>query len=177
MKAFIQMHKYHKRCLLAFVGVAVICVGGCKPKSEIASTPPSVEVATVTRNDVPIYHEWIATLDGLLNAQIRAQVAGYLLAQDYHEGDLVKKGDLLFEIDPRPFRAAQDHAKGMLTQAEARFGKTQLDVKRCGPLVITTLERELVFPFGHGPRVCLGISVIDQLTTKEINRVCIHRIY
>jgi len=82
-----------------------------------------------------IYQEWIGTLDGLVNAQIRAQVTGYLLAQHYHEGDRVSRGDLLFQIDARPFQAALNHASGMLKQAEARLGKTQLDVKRYAPLV------------------------------------------
>jgi membrane fusion protein (multidrug efflux system) len=94
-----------------------------------------VEVVAVVQADVPIYHEWIGVLDGLVNAQIRAQVTGYLLMQNYREGDPIKKGDLLFEIDPRPFQAALDQAKGLLAQAEARYGKTQLDVKRYAPLV------------------------------------------
>ena len=84
---------------------------------------------------MPIYHEWIGVLDGLVNAQIRAQVTGYLISQDYREGDPIKKGDLLFQIDPRPFKAALDQAKGLLAQAEARCGKTALDVKRYAPLV------------------------------------------
>ncbi len=85
--------------------------------------------------DVPIYHEWIGTLDGLVNATIRAQVTGYLLSQDYREGDAIKKGDLLFQIDPRPFQAVLDQANGQLAQTEARQGKTELDVKRYAPLV------------------------------------------
>ncbi|HWY75196.1 MAG TPA: efflux RND transporter periplasmic adaptor subunit [Verrucomicrobiae bacterium] len=113
----------------------VSCTIACKPESKTTPSPPLVEVATVTRGDVPIYHEWIGTLDGLVNAQIRAQVAGYLLTQDYHEGDGVKKGDLLFEIDPRPYQAALEQAKGALAQADARLGKSELDVKRYGPLV------------------------------------------
>ena len=91
----------------------------------------------MTQADVPIYHDWIGVLDGLVNAQIRAQVTGYLLTQKYREGDPIKKGDLLFEIDPRPFKAALDQAKGQLAQAEAKLGKTELDVKRYGPLVQT----------------------------------------
>lgn len=94
-----------------------------------------VEVTPVTQADVPIYHEWIGVLDGLVNAQIRAEVSGYLLAQNYREGDPIKKGDMLFEIDPRPFKAALDQANGLLAQAEAKQGKTDLDVKRYGPLV------------------------------------------
>ena len=111
------------------------CLTGCKPKAPVAPPPPLVETAEVTQADVPIYHEWIGSLDGLVNAQIRAQVTGYLVTQNYREGDPIKKGDLLFEIDPRPFQAALDQAKGVLAQAEARFGKTELDVKRYAPLV------------------------------------------
>ena len=114
--------------------IALLFAAGCKPKAHVAP-PPLVEVANVTQADVPIYHDWIGSLDGLVNAQIRAQVTGYLLSQNYREGDPIKKGDLLFEIDPRPFRAAFDQSKGHLAQAEARLGKTKLDVKRYEPLV------------------------------------------
>src|SRR5258707_7759451 len=94
----------------------------------------TVEVATVIQADVPIYHEWIGVLEGLVNARIRAQVTGYLVSQNYREGDPIKKGDLLFEIDRRPFQAALDQAKAQLAQAEAKQGKTELDVKRFAPL-------------------------------------------
>ena len=122
---------------IAAAVLAILALGltGCKPKAAASPPPPLVEVATVTKADVPIYHEWIGTLDGLVNAQIRAQVTGYLLKQNYREGDPIKKGDLLFEIDPRPFQASLDQAKGALAQAEAHFGKTKLDVKRYEPLV------------------------------------------
>ena len=115
--------------------VAFLCITGCKEKPRAAPPPPTVEVTPVTQADVPIFHEWIGTLDGLVNATIRAQVTGYLLTQDYREGDPIKKGDLLFQIDPRPFQAALDQANGQLAQTEARFGKTELDVKRYAPLV------------------------------------------
>src|SRR5579859_958393 len=115
--------------------LSIIILAGCKPAQKDAPLPPAVKVADVTRGDPTIYQEWIGTLDGLVNAQIRAQVTGYLLTQHYHEGDRVSKGDLLFEINVRPFQAALDHASGLLKQAEARFGKTQLDVKRYAPLV------------------------------------------
>ena len=119
-----------------FAIAALLCLAGCKARPHAtAPPPPIVEVAPVREADVPIYHEWIGSLDGLVNAQIRAQVAGYLVAQAYHEGDPIKKGDLLFEIDARPFQAALDQAKGLLAQAEARLGKTELDVKRYAPLV------------------------------------------
>ena len=115
---------------------ALLCCPACREKPRATTpSPPTVEVADVTQADVPIYHEWIGSLDGLVNAQIRAQVTGYLLTQNYREGDPIKKGDLLFEIDARPFQAALDQAKGLLAQTEARFGKTELDVKRYAPLV------------------------------------------
>jgi membrane fusion protein (multidrug efflux system) len=93
-----------------------------------------VRVLTVSPKDIPIYQSWIGSLDGYPNAQIRAQVAGYLLKQDYMEGSKVKQGDLLFEIDPRPFQAALDGAKAKLDQDKAGQGKTELDVKRYTPL-------------------------------------------
>lgn len=114
---------------------ALLCLMGCKGKPAAPqSAPLTVEVAAVTQADVPLYHEWIGVLEGLVNARIRAQVTGYLVSQNYREGDPIKKGDLLFEIDPRPFRAALDQAKGQLAQAEAKQGKTELDVKRFAPL-------------------------------------------
>ena len=121
------------RALLA--AIALLWVVGCKAKAHVAPPPPTVEVALVTQADVPIYHEWIGVLDGLVNATIRAQVAGYLLSQDYVEGNPIKKGNVLFQIDPRPFKAVLDQAKGLLAQAQARLGKTELDVKRYAPLV------------------------------------------
>ena len=121
---------------ILFICAGLLLLPACGKKQQPKTPPaPVVEVATVTQADVPIYHEWIGVLDGLVNAQIRAQVTGYLLTQHYREGDPIKKGDLLFEIDPRPFKAALDQAKGVLAQAEARLEKTELDVKRYGPLV------------------------------------------
>jgi len=102
---------------------------------------PEVEVAQVEQKDVPIYGEWIGTLDGFVNADVRAQVTGYLLRQGYQEGSFVKQGQLLFQIDPRPFQAALDQAEGQLAQAKATLenaqavqGRTQLDVNRYTPL-------------------------------------------
>jgi len=92
-----------------------------------------VEVASVVRRDVPIYGEWVATLDGYINAQIQPQVIGYIIKQDYREGSLVHKDDVLFEIDPRPFQAALDLAKAQLAQAEAQLGNANLNVKRDVP--------------------------------------------
>jgi len=100
-----------------------------------ASPPaPEVRVATVIQQDVPVYSEWVATLDGYVNAQIRPQVSGYITKQNYTEGSVVRKGQVLFEIDPRPFKAALDRAKGDLAQAQAQLGKSTLDVERDTPL-------------------------------------------
>src|SRR5580658_6303288 len=128
-----MLKKAERRILLA--AATLVCLAGCKDKPRPTPPPPTVEVTAATKADVPVYHEWVGTLDGLVNATIRAQVTGYLLTQDYREGDAIKKGDLLFQIDPRPFQAVLDQAKGQLAQAEAHQGKTELDVKRYTPLV------------------------------------------
>jgi membrane fusion protein (multidrug efflux system) len=86
------------------------------------------------QQDVPIYSEWVATLDGYVNAQIQPHVSGYIIKQNYREGSVVRKGDVLFEIDPRPFKAALDQAKAQLAQAESQLGKASLDVERDTPL-------------------------------------------
>jgi membrane fusion protein (multidrug efflux system) len=126
----------HLRFWWVSLAAPLVCQPGCKSKPHAVAPPsPAVEVATVTQADVPVFHEWVGSLDGLVNAQIRAQVNGYLVSQDYKEGDPIKKGDLLFQIDPRPFKAALDQAQGLLSQTEARLGKTELDVKRFAPLV------------------------------------------
>jgi RND family efflux transporter MFP subunit len=119
----------------------VLALIGCQKSQQPTTPPPDVEVVAVLQRDVPITKEWIGTLDGLVNAQIRPQVTGYLLRQNYKDGSFVKKGELLFEIDPRTFRAALDQAKGQLAnaeqqlaQAEANQVKAQLDVNRYVPL-------------------------------------------
>jgi RND family efflux transporter MFP subunit len=107
---------------------------GCAKKEGPAALAPEVEVTPVTQQDVPLYTECIATLDGYVNAQIEPQVSGYLMRQNYREGTFVHKGDLLFEVDPRPFEALLQQSKGQLAQAEAQLGKTKLDVARDTPL-------------------------------------------
>ena len=119
--------------VLAITGL--LSVAGCGGKSEAAAPPPpEVQVLPVQQKDVPIYGEWVATLDGYVNADIRPQVTGYLMKQNYREGTLVHKGDVLFEIDPRPFQAALEQAQGQLAQAEAQLSKTTMDVQRDTPL-------------------------------------------
>ena len=94
-----------------------------------APLPLDVQVVKVEQTDVPVYSEWIGTTDGMVNAEIKAQVTGYLLRQDYKEGSFVKKGQLLFEIDPRPFQAAVDQAQGQLAQFKGQLEQANSHVK------------------------------------------------
>lgn len=120
---------------LAFCVIAPLLVVGCQ-RSEAPATapPPRVEVAPVQQQDVPIYREWVATLDGYVNAQIQPQVTGYLLSQNFREGSFVQKDEVLFEIDPRPLQAILDQAKAQLAQSEANESKAARDVERDRPL-------------------------------------------
>ena len=109
--------------------------GGPKPQLAAASPPTPVGVVKAIQMDVPVHAEWVATLEGYVNAQIQPQVSGYLISQNYKEGSYVHKGDVLFGIDPRPFQAALDQAKGQLAQARAQLYLADVNVKRDTPLV------------------------------------------
>jgi membrane fusion protein (multidrug efflux system) len=105
--------------------------------TEAAPAPaplPTVSVVAVRPETVPVSSEWVATLDGYVNAQIRPQVSGYLIRRDYREGAMVKKGEALFEVDPRPFQATLAQVKAQLAQAQAELGRTERDVQRDTPL-------------------------------------------
>ena len=124
-----------RRHLITLASLFAVALTGCsKKEATAAAAPPEVEVAGVIQQDVPLYTEYISTLDGYVNAEIRPQVSGYLMKQNYQEGTVVRKGQTLFEIDPRPFEAALEQAKGQMAQAEAQLGKTKLDVARDTPL-------------------------------------------
>src|ERR1700732_1065344 len=128
----------HRKTTLPTV-ILMVALGSfassCNRGRAATATPtPEVEVATVEQRDVPVYSDWVATLDGYVNAEIRPQVSGYIVKQDYKEGSLVRKGQVLFEIDPRPFQATLDRSKGDLAQAQAQLGKSTLDVERDTPL-------------------------------------------
>ena len=121
--------------IYSFTFVSLLFVSACgKEKKAGPPLAPEVEVAQVISKDIPIIHEWVGTADGLVNATIRAQVTGYLIRQNYAEGDLVKKGQVLFEIDPRPFRAALDQAVGVLAQMEALHENARANLGRVKPL-------------------------------------------
>jgi RND family efflux transporter MFP subunit len=120
--------------LVSLSGLVLFAAGCDSTKAAPPSAPVAVEVATVVQQDTPIYSEWVATLDGYINAQIQPHVPGYIIRQNYKEGAVVRQGDVLFEIDPRPFKAALDQAKAQLAQSEAQLGKARLDVERDTPL-------------------------------------------
>jgi RND family efflux transporter MFP subunit len=150
-------------CVVLVVVIVAVVVGRTKKAAQVAPAPLQVDVIQVQQKDVPIYSEWIGTTDGMVNADVRAQVSGYLLKKDYMEGAFVKQGQLLFEIDPRPLQAVLNQAKGdlargegqltqavsQLAQAEANLGQainqrvvaeanqlqTQLNVNKYGPLL------------------------------------------
>jgi RND family efflux transporter MFP subunit len=114
----------------AVLSVSALGCSDGKVRASAPPPPPVVEVASVIQKDVPVQGEWVGTLEGFVNAQIQPQVSGYLIRQDYQEGALVRRGQLLFEIDPRPFQAALDQARGQLAQAEAQMANAELNVKR-----------------------------------------------
>ena len=117
------------------VMMACFLTTGCQSKGDGKDdAPPTVQVTNVMRQDVPVYAEWIGITDGMVNAVIRPQVQGYLIRQNYREGDFVKKGQILFEIDPRVFQAALDQARAQLAEQQARWMTAQANLKRIIPL-------------------------------------------
>jgi len=115
--------------IAVLVVIAAISIASRTNKPvQAAPKPLDVEVVQVKQEDVPVYSEWIGTTEGLVNAEIKAQVTGYLLRQDYQEGSFVKKGQLLFEIDPRPFQAALDQANGQVAQFEGQLEQAKSQV-------------------------------------------------
>lgn len=120
---------------LAAALLSAVGTGACsKKKEEAPPPPPTVEVAAVTQKDVPVYGEWLGTLEGYVNADIRPQIEGYLLRQVYREGSVVNAGDALFEIDPRDFQASYDQANGTVAQYEATLANAKTMVARYTPL-------------------------------------------
>jgi membrane fusion protein (multidrug efflux system) len=113
----------------------VVVAGACGDATPPDAPPPDVLVADVVKRDVPVYGEWVGTLDGFINAQIRAKVQGYLLSKPYQEGSLVKEGDVLFQLDPRQYKAALDRARADVAQNQAILVRSQQNVARYRPLV------------------------------------------
>jgi membrane fusion protein (multidrug efflux system) len=149
-----------------FVGIAVSigmaasvsCSTGASAKMA-QGPPPDVEVAMVEQRDVPIYREWIGTLDGMVNADIKAEVSGYLLSQNYTEGSFVRKGQLLFEIDPRPFDAALAQAKGQLAQAIGQLGQAKAQ--------LTQVQAQLAQSMANQERTQLDVDKYTPLEKQQ----------
>jgi membrane fusion protein, multidrug efflux system len=121
--------------IIAAVTVLFGITGCKKAQTKEAPSSPTVEVASVIKKDVPLYTEWTASTDGYVNATIRAQVQGYLIERDYREGDFVKKGQVLFKIDPRTFQAAFEQAAAHVTEQKARWETARANLERIKPLV------------------------------------------
>jgi RND family efflux transporter MFP subunit len=160
-----------KSKIFTFAGVSslMLLAAGCgNTKAAPPAPPATVEVAAVVQQDTPIYSEWVAVLDGFVNAQIQPHVTGYIIKQNYREGSVVRKGDVLFEIDPRPFRAALDQAKAQLAQAEAQLGKAKLDVERDTPLAQaraiaqSQLDTEVQAKLGSQAQVAAAKANVEQ---------------
>jgi membrane fusion protein (multidrug efflux system) len=152
-----------------FVCLLLVSVEGCSSSKAAPDPPPTiVQVATVVQQDTPIYSEWVAVLDGYVNAQIQPHVSGYIIKQNYKEGSVVRKGDILFEIDPRPFQAALDQARAQMAQAEAQLGKASLDVQRDTPLAQaraiaqSQLDTEIQAKLGDQALVQAAKANVDQ---------------
>jgi membrane fusion protein (multidrug efflux system) len=126
--------------------ILATCLAACSRKEQAGPPPPTVVVATVTQRDVPVVKEGVATLDGFINANINAQVQGYLISRNYKEGSAVRKGDLLFQIDPSPFEAALAQAKAALARDKAMQLKASADQTRAMQLfvqkVLSAQERD-----------------------------------
>ncbi|MGD1075595.1 MAG: efflux RND transporter periplasmic adaptor subunit [Thermodesulfovibrionales bacterium] len=133
IKVFAKVSLFVSLSMGSFICSTVI-LSGCKQQEEAAPPPPVVEIVDVIQKDVPISSEWVGTADGFVNATIRAQVHGYLIKQDYREGDLVKRGQVLFEIDPRTFETAVEFAKGQLAAQQARWDTAKANLNRVKPL-------------------------------------------
>lgn len=146
------------------VFLLVIFLSGCgEKKTATPPGPPEVLVTTAVARDVPVYREWIGTLDGSENAEIRARVSGYLIKRNYREGSLVKKGDLLFEIDPRPFEAALAEAKSQLEQAKALQLASQADADRSSEL----FNKKVISEREHTNKTQLNESSIAKVQALQ----------
>ncbi len=133
LKGMIKINHAFFRIIIIFCSFSIFLTG-CKKEQKPPPPPPVVEVMEVIQKDVPIQHEWVGTTDGMVNATIRAQVTGYLIRQYYKEGDMVKKGQVLFAIDPRSFQAALDQTMGDLARQEAQYENARANLARVRPL-------------------------------------------
>src|SRR6266478_427409 len=151
--------------LLIFVSLPTGC---SRKQSKVPASAPEVLVTVVAPKDVPVVVESVATLDGLVNATITPRVSGHIISQDYKEGSAVKKGDLLFQIDPRPFEEALAQAKANLAKAQATQAKADADEKRALELfnkqVTSAQERDTALQAAGAAK---GDTDADQAAVKN----------
>ena len=152
--------------------LSVAVIGACREEKQAAAPPPpEVEVAQIVTKDVPIINEWVGAADGLVNATIRAQVTGYLIRQAYSEGDPVKKGDVLFEIDPRPFREVLDQALGTLAQMEAQHENAHANLERVRTLAAENALSKKDLDDATGAERSTGAAVMAARAAVEKARL------
>ena len=124
-----------RTCQLIAATLYLLLIAGCRKAAPPAPPPLAVDTIAASVQTVPVIGSWVATLDGMVDAEIQPQVGGYVIRQDYKEGTVVRKGQVLFEIDPRPWQATQDQASGSLAQAKAQYKLATINVLRDTPLV------------------------------------------
>jgi len=150
---------------LLLVGVGIVALTGCGKEEAVVAAPPEVLVTEAVARDVPVYREWIGTIDGSENAEIRAKVQGYLIKRSYDEGSLVKKGTPLFQIDPRPFEAALAEAKSQLEQAKAIKLAAIAERERSNQL----FSQKVISEQEHTNKTQLAESNIAKVAALEAN--------
>src|SRR5256886_7501756 len=175
MRNIWSSHKLLISAIIAAVmvmGVVIVAGRSTKP-AQAAPRPVEVQVVQVEQKDVPIYSEWIGTTDGMVNADIKAQVTGYLLRQDYKEGSFVKKGQLLFEIDPRPFQAAVDQAngqvaqfRGQLEQANSQVTQAEAQVAQANSQLLQT-QAQLAQAQANQVKTQLDVNKYEPLAEQK----------
>jgi membrane fusion protein (multidrug efflux system) len=152
---------------LIFIVGSLTLIGRSRTAAAPAPPPPAVEVAVVQQRDLPLTREWVGTLDGLVNAAIKAEVTGYILRQNYTEGALVRKGQSLFEIDPRPFQAAVDQAAGQLAQAKAQLSQTQAGLSQAQANLATAEANQLKAQLDEDRYIPLAKQ--DAITQQDLD--------
>ena len=150
---------FMRACFFILFCLAMMNTLACEKKKTDTPPPPVVEVVTVDQKDVPIFQEWVGALDGYVNAVIRPQVTGYLIKQNYREGELVRKGQILFEIDPRTFQASLNQAQAQLSQQKARHETTKANLARIRPLAEKNAVSQKDLDDAVGAELSTGASV------------------
>ncbi|MBP1751530.1 MAG: efflux transporter, family, subunit [Geobacteraceae bacterium] len=149
------------------LAILTCTAAGCGKEKAAPPPPPVVEVVDVVQQDVPVTMEWVASTDGSVNASIRPQVTGYLISQNYKEGDVVRKGQVLFRIDPRVFQAALDQANGQLAQQQARWTTAKANLKRIKPLAAQNAVSQKDLDDATGQEQSTHASVIAAQATVD----------